>query len=123
MIGPLYTVRIANTHRDGEVGEYVGRGSPLGNPFGPPSSQAIYPVRSKEEAIESYERWLHEQILSNNKRVVGELARLAAILLRDRKLTLRCFCAPAACHAEVIKWVLLDLVEEGESGTSNGQGV
>jgi hypothetical protein len=67
---------------------YVGRGSPLGNPF------------TREEhgdaALELYRRWLFERIRQNDSRVLLQLRsiRPGAVVV--------CSCAPKPCHADVV---------------------
>jgi Domain of unknown function (DUF4326) len=78
------------------LGIYVGRPSPLGNPF---------PLHREEErarVIRDYEDWLAEQLLDSNSAASIEMSRLAA-LARKQDLCLVCFCAPKACHADIIK--------------------
>ena len=65
---------------------YVGRPSPWGNPF------SIGRDGNREEVMAKYVSWLHE-----NPDFV-EKARLA---LAGRDLI--CWCAPAACHAGILR--------------------
>ena len=91
---------------------YVGRAcagwpaSPLGNPF----KRAV--VGSKEEAISRYRAWLRsvvrralagEALPPAEAAAWAELARLARLAAAGEALTLGCWCAPLACHAEVIR--------------------
>ena len=70
------------TH-DGAV--YIGRGSKWGNPF------VIGKDGTRAEVIEKYGRWLADQHLL--LRSLDEL--------HDRDLL--CFCAPLACHGDLLK--------------------
>ncbi len=79
---------------------YVGRGTPLGNPY------RITKKRSREEAINKYRGWLRERIHAKDKRVLAALERLN----RDSKLV--CWCAPEPCHADVIIEVWEELFGE-----------
>jgi hypothetical protein len=76
-------------------GEYVGRPSVLGNPF------AIGRDGTRDEVIAKYRRWLWEQVQQAGP-VLWELDRLAEKFINQRGLTLVCWCAPKACHADVI---------------------
>lgn len=87
---------IVNKHH-GMRGEYIGRGSPLGNPF------VIGVHGTREEVIEKYKVWLNEQIANNNPAVLAELNRLGNKAIDDKGLALQCFCYPNPCHGEVIK--------------------
>jgi hypothetical protein len=63
---------------------YIGRGGPWGNPY------RIGPDGTREEVIEKFREWIstQPQLLAR----IGEL----------RGRTLGCFCAPAACHGDVL---------------------
>lgn len=79
---------------------YVGRPTKWGNPFShKPETLAKYKVATRDEAVESFERWLLAQ---------PELVAAARLELRGKDLV--CWCAPARCHAEV----LMRVANEGE---------
>lgn len=79
-----------------EYDVYIGRGSPLGNPF--PINEARGDTRAA--VIEKYRVWLWGEMKAGriNMRYLRSL---------DGK-RLGCFCSPAACHGDVIvqavKW-------------------
>lgn len=87
---------IVNKHH-GKSGEYIGRGSPLGNPF------VIGKDGSREQVIAKYRVWLNEQIMRKNPVVLDELNRLGNKVIDEKGLVLQCFCYPKPCHGEVIK--------------------
>ena len=87
---------IVNKHH-GKSGEYIGRGSPLGNPY------VIGKDGSREQVIAKYRVWLNEQILRKNPIVLDELNRLGNKAIDEKGLALQCFCYPKPCHGEVIK--------------------
>ncbi|WVP99902.1 hypothetical protein UES5b_073 [Escherichia phage UE-S5b] len=87
---------IVNKHH-GKSGEYIGRGSPLGNPF------VIGKDGSREQVITKYRVWLNEQIMRKNQAVLDELNRLGNKAIDEKGLALQCFCYPKPCHGEVIK--------------------
>ena len=80
----------------GARGIYVGRPSPLGNPF------AMQGEPTRARVIHDYEEWLAEQLLDPKSPASIELHRLAA-LARKQDICLVCWCAPKACHANIIK--------------------
>lgn len=80
----------------GDKGEYIGRPSPLGNPF------FLKNESDRAQVIEKYETWLKSMVQEENK-VVAELRRLAKLSERPEGVTLLCWCAPLACHGDVIK--------------------
>ena len=82
--------------KHGARGIYVGRPSPLGNPF------TMQGEETRAQVIRDYEDWLAEQLLDPHSAASIEMHRLAA-LARTQDLCLVCFCAPKACHADIIK--------------------
>lgn len=87
---------------------YVGRAAGLrgrwGNPF------RIGPDGTREEVIEKYRSWLWEQLCAGEVSL-EELAGLAGKVLG-------CWCAPKACHGEVLvraaEWARRVLAGEAE---------
>lgn len=73
---------------------YIGRPSRWGNPF------QIGPDGTREQVVEKYRIWLYEQVL-DKEISLQELAELEGKILG-------CWCAPAACHGDVLvkasKW-------------------
>ena len=82
--------------KHGACGIYVGRTSSLGNPF-PMQGEA-----TRAAVIRDYEDWLAEQLLDPSSPASREIHRLAESA-RKQDLCLLCFCAPKACHADIIK--------------------
>lgn len=76
---------------------YVGRPSPLGNPFSHQTGTlARYRTANRTEAIESYRHWLAHELKAKNLQVIKALEALTP------DSTLVCWCAPLPCHADVI---------------------
>lgn len=98
-------IAVGNTY-DHCGGEYIGRGSPLGNPFThTKGTRALFMVSSRDEAVNKYEVYLNGKIANDDPVIIKELERLAEIAMKG-PLVLRCFCAPKRCHGDVIKKVL-----------------
>jgi len=77
---------------------YVGRPSPLGNPFSHQAGTlARYRTETREQAIEAYRHWLWKEIKVRNPNVILTIAGIP----EDANLV--CWCAPLPCHAEVIQ--------------------
>lgn len=80
---------------------YVGRGSPLGNP---------YPITfsaTREEVIERFRQYLSRELAEGDVEIREEMNRIwKAAKVGDVNLV--CFCAPHDCHADIIK----KLIEE-----------
>lgn len=86
----------------------VMRPSPWGNPFSDnPRSRAPYLVRSRLEAIASYESWIQAD------QQAGLLSRARAEL-KGRDLV--CACGPMACHASVLSRLVNGVLPEWGSG-------
>ena len=80
---------------------YIGRPSKWGNPFthiADKKTAAQFVVSSRDEAVEAYRLWITE----------GEGKHLLEDLHELRGKVLGCWCAPKACHGDV----LLKLIEE-----------
>lgn len=81
--------------KDGAVRVYIGRPSPLGNPF------VIGRAGSRAEVIERYERWLKNAMKEGEAK--RELERLTRLAGEGADLELECWCSPLACHGDVLK--------------------
>ena len=94
--------------RDGVPGEYIGRPSPLGNPFShlKHSKFKTEPCKTRDEAIEKYRGWIMQKLQDGDLFVSGELRRLHEILAKEGRLTLVCWCRPSACHGDIISEIL-----------------
>jgi hypothetical protein len=57
---------------------------------------------TRAAVIRAYEDWLAEQLLDPSSPASREIHRLAE-LARKQDLCLVCWCAPKACHADIIK--------------------
>ncbi len=88
-------IRVARKGQ-GLGGVYVGRPTPLGNPF------RLEREDQREEVVARYATWLEEELHRGNREVARALEELYRKLKRQGALTLVCFCAPRRCHAEVI---------------------
>ena len=88
-------IRVENRRTYKGEGEYVGRPSPLGNPFKIGNLDG-----NRMEVIGKYEEWLKRNDCT--KQVTTELRRLTSLYKREGQLTLICWCAPLPCHADVI---------------------
>ena len=99
MASPKITV--VNKHH-GATGVYIGRGSPLGNPFPIGTTTAD----SRDAVIARYRIWLTDKIKANDETVCNALNAIAEQALTPDGVKLQCFCAPRACHGNVIKEVI-----------------
>lgn len=83
---------------------YIGRGTPLGNPF----VMKNYSDEERNRVCDEYDVWFNKQIENNNPKVMRELDKIIEILKRDGKIILGCFCAPKRCHGDTIKRYLMN---------------
>jgi hypothetical protein len=98
----MKAITIINKHHKKGSGEYIGRGSPLGNPF--PITKEL----PRLKAIAQYKTWLYAKVTEGDVRVSNELMRLI-LLARKQPIALECFCAPQPCHGEIIRDLLIHL--------------
>lgn len=87
---------------------YIGRGSPLGNPFTHrelDQTIAQYKCETREEAISSYESYILEKIKNKDTRICDELNRLY-IAAKKGNVNLVCYCKPKSCHGDTIKKII-----------------
>jgi hypothetical protein len=94
-----YEITLGNK-KSGDTGEYIGRGTPLGNPF------RIGRDGNRKEVIDKYAHWLKYQFNSGTKEVLSEIFRLEKLCIAQQGLTLVCHCTPEKCHGEIIREVL-----------------
>lgn len=119
--GKQEMIRVWNLH-EGERqpwvgrGHYVGRPSPLGNPF------VIGRHGQRSECIERFRQWLWgivnkplEAMDAAEQAAWFELMKLKQAAERNHAagadLNLLCYCKPLACHADVIKGCLEWMME------------
>lgn len=94
---------------------YIGRGSPLGNPFTSIKNKltkAKYICETREESIKKYEIYLRKEILLKNKDICKELNN---IYLREKNgfnTYLICFCKPKKCHGDIIKKIIYENINK-----------
>ena len=86
-------MKVVHCKRD-EFDIYIGRPSKWGNPF------AVGKDGTREEVIKKYREWLFQQ---------PELLKEAREELRNK--ILGCWCAPKACHGDVLLAVANDHAE------------
>jgi len=96
-----YSVQVKNKRTYTGAGCYVGRPSPLGNPF------TIGKDGDRDEVVEKYEIWLVEQLKTDTP-AKYEFDRLLTRLKLLHSLVLVCWCWPKRCHADIIAKLLIE---------------
>jgi hypothetical protein len=106
--------KTVETH-NGENNFYIGRGSVLGNPYTHISdrkTKAIYVVKDRETAINSYSHYFDVMYGSNLEftKAIDEIYRKYAA---GEDVYLGCYCHPKSCHGDVIaKKLMQKLIRE-----------
>lgn len=83
-------------------GFYVGRPSPLSNPF------RIEGDQTREIVLHRYGVMLKRAIQKRDAQIITALQNIEAYLIEHGKCNLICYCSPKPCHADLIKQVLLN---------------
>lgn len=86
---------------------YIGRGSPLENPYSskPSKYKHIQMVDTKEDAIKYFVYDLENGILPDE--AYEALAHITKRFKSGKSITLVCFCKPHACHGDEIRKIIL----------------
>lgn len=79
------------------VAEYIGRPSPLGNPF------VLGRDGNRTEVVAKYRAWLLDELRNPDSRATLIYRRLVRMHHRGEHVALRCWCAPLPCHGDVLK--------------------
>jgi hypothetical protein len=98
-------IRVARKGQ-GLAGVYIGRPTPLGNPF------RLEREDQREQVVARYATWLQQELRKGNRVVARALEELYRALKRQGSITLICFCAPKRCHGEVIAEHLKRMAQE-----------
>lgn len=84
-------------------GIYIGRPYVLGNPFShKEKSIAEHKVKSRDDAVDEYEKWLDEKLKDVESAEYKEFYRLLELYKTNKRLDLICWCHPLRCHGDII---------------------
>ena len=113
-------ITVKDKHSYKGAGEYIGRPSVLGNQFSHlDGTLAQFKVATRDEAVSRYHEWLQIHFKSDPA-VRTELLRLVDIYERTGELVLICWCAPLACHGDILKTAIEHLVEFRKAKRGDG---
>lgn len=104
------SISVKNKHKSAKEPNdiYIGRGSPLGNPFTHldiEKTKAQYKCENRKQSIDNYEAYLRQKINDNDRIVCNELNKIyLAAVAGDVNLV--CFCKPKSCHGDIIKKIV-----------------
>ena len=83
-------------------GIYVGRPSPLSNPY------KLTDESEREMILQRYGAMLKNAIMKRDSRIITALHNIEHYLQEKGECNLICYCSPKPCHADIIKQVLLN---------------
>jgi CRISPR/Cas system-associated protein Csm6 len=103
-------INVVNKHKHSSTENdiYIGRGSTLGNPYTSiknRKTKANFICNSREESINSFEKYIEKKISEKDKKVCEELNRIWR-MAKEEDVNLVCFCKPKSCHGDVIKKII-----------------
>lgn len=101
---------------EGGVSIYVGRPSPLGNPYRLDRGAS---EEERAEVIARYATWLDEQLSAPHMTDAAYLFGQMQEIARTRPLQLVCWCSPKACHADIIAERLRAALSGGDDGQTH----
>lgn len=104
------SIEVVNKHKHKPTPNdfYIGRGSPLGNPFTHmdlDSTKAQYKCETRDEAISRHRDYLIEKLESKDKAICMEIDRIVEAA-KNGNVNLVCFCKPKSCHGDTIKEII-----------------
>lgn len=111
MCGTIFVVnKYKHTPTDNDI--YIGRGSPLGNPFSHLKSKFddVITVGSREEAIKLYSTYLGIKILYEQDHIIIKAINEIITKVSKGDVNLVCFCSPKLCHGIVIAKLVKNLM-------------
>jgi len=111
--GTITVVRKGAPVAPGATRIYVGRGSPLGNPFTHrDGTTAPHQVGTREEAVSNFATYLKEKLAQKDERIRKALNQIALAAKNGKQVELECYCAPHACHADVLAQVIAERLNQ-----------
>lgn len=102
------------THTETPFDIYVGRGSVLGNPFTHKDlnkTKAEFTCSTRDEAIESYRDYILNKINIKDELICNELNRIYK-MAKKGDVYLLCYCFPQSCHANIIKEIIEEKIND-----------
>lgn len=111
-------IKVVNkrTHTPTEYDIYIGRPTPLGNPYShlDYSKHGTIKVASRDEAVRLYESWLQKQW--DEYTVAAEtMDDMIDTYRKTGHINLVCWCAPLSCHGDVIKRKMEEILAKMEA--------
>lgn len=104
-------INVVNIHKhpyDLPEDVYIGRGSPLGNPYTSiqnRKTKAQFVCSSREESVAKFKEYLLRKIEQKDKNICDTLNKIYLLAIKG-DVNLVCFCSPKKCHGDVIKEII-----------------
>jgi len=106
----MITVVNKKTHTPTENDVFIGRGSPLGNPYtsipATVQTKAEYHCDSREQSLKMFSEYLNEKIKNKDTIVCKELNSIWKKVRSGTNMNLVCYCMPQPCHGTIIKKII-----------------
>ena len=94
---------VLNRHHGNPKGQYIGRGTPLGNPL------KVEKGRTRRQAIEQFRKWAINALADERHPFTVAAREIKARHDAGEDVRLICSCKPDNCHGDII----VELIEEG----------
>lgn len=116
-------ITVYNSHNEDYTTQpnnfYVGRGSPLGNPFSFNGVNSVFKTltfKTREEAVAAYEKYF-DFAYENDEAFRKYFDEIYEHYKNGEDIYLQCFCKPKKCHADIIadklqRKLILDKLKE-----------
>lgn len=102
----MITVVKYKDHKHNPECTYIGRGSPLGNPY----AMKVDTEEEREAVIKLFKEHMMLYVKIPDSNVRKALIDLYRREKNGENILLGCFCAPKACHGNVIKEFIEEMV-------------
>ena len=101
-------IYVYNSHNEDYTSKpnnfYIGRPSPLGNPFSHNGVKSVFKTltfKTREESIEAYEKYF-DKMYGVDEELTKAFDEIYEHYKNGEDIYLQCFCKPNCCHGDVI---------------------
>lgn len=101
-------IRVVNkkTHKPTDNDVYVGRGSPLGNPYacnGSSHHQVTHHLSNRNECVDAFTHHLKKKIDERDPDICHAINNIIIKHLKGGDVNIVCYCSPDRCHGDIVK--------------------
>lgn len=100
----VYNTKFEDHTNENSCNFYIGRPSPLGNPFthnGVRTKLAQLSFKTREESIKAYEKYF-DKMYGIDEELTKAFDEIYEHYKNGEDIYLQCFCKPKACHGDII---------------------